>query len=222
MAMTRGLVHAARYDNEELGEWLLTHNADPNRTDDIKGGLCPLEVAVSQQCFKMTATLLEARADASIEVSKARGGGTLLHLAMQMDESEDLYSIISPTTGIVGMLLTARVDPNRQNAAGQTPLHLAAAFARHSGSLFVKRLVDAKASVSIEDRQGRRPIDCLSQRLDAAQTEQDGAHYDAQQRHAVAHGNKRKERSYVKRIRQLLSGADTSPRDTNKRPADDS
>eukprot|EP00466_Bigelowiella_natans_P000488 jgi/Bigna1/66410/fgenesh1_pg.1_\ len=235
MAMTRGLVHAARYDNEELGEWLLTHNADPNRTDDIKGGLCPLEVAVSQQCFKMTATLLEARADASIEVSKARGGGTLLHLAMQMDESEDLYSIISPTTRIVGMLLTARVDPNRQNAAGQTPLHLAAAFqsntccfvgpsafARHSGSLFVKRLVDAKASVSIEDRQGRRPIDCLGQRLDAAQTEQDGAHYDAQQRHVVAHGNKRKERSYVKRIRQLLSGADTSPRDTNKRPADDS
>jgi len=209
MAMTRALVHAARYDNEELGEWLLARNADPNRPDDVKGGLCPLEVAVSQQCSKMTATLLEARANASIEVSKARGGGSLLHLAMQIDEEEDLYSIISPSTGIVGMLLAAGVDPNRQNNAGETPLHLAAAIARNSGSLFVKRLLDAKASVSIEDRQGRKPIDCLGERLNATQTEQDGSDY-AQRR--ITRGNQRKVLS-MKRTRQILSDAADTMRD---------
>lgn len=114
-----------------------------------------LELVLEEEAFAMARRLLEAGADPNTEFS---GGGSLLN-AVVANKQEDS----------VGLLLEFKADTQvAATKSGMTALHIAA---RGGATAIVKRLLEAKADVSVENAVGKTPLQLAtdSQRVECVQ-----------------------------------------------------
>jgi len=79
-------------------------------------------------------------------------GETALHAAVGLRQAE-----------LVELLLSAGADPNAPDAAGRTPLHVAAM----TDAKFVRRLLEAGANANAADENGETPLHVAARRADA-------------------------------------------------------
>lgn len=112
-------------------------------------GIMPLHLAVGQNYLEAVKLLLEAGADASINV-KDPEGLTPLQEAIEHDQDYD----------IVESLLHFGASIDVRDSKGQTPLQVAVRY--HSDYDIVKLLLEAGASVDQEDLEGQTPLNLVS------------------------------------------------------------
>lgn len=128
-----------------LVELLLKNSANPQLPD--RSGLRPLHLAVAYGGDEIAARLLEAGADPKIA---AGGGATPTHLAALFGRI-DLLRLLAAKTENSQLSLA--------DAAGHTPLHLAA----WTGSAAtIIALLELGADETVPDKAGRRPEDWLA------------------------------------------------------------
>ena len=137
------LHHAARQRDGKTLTLLLKAGAPVNA--QAKNGDTALCVAVSEGYPSNVADLLAARADATLV---CRDGRTALH--------EATARAGEPRPSIVTVLLKAGARPDAVDAAGETPLFLAAG--RAQGLANVEVLLSASAKPDIAARNGRTAL----------------------------------------------------------------
>jgi cytohesin len=137
------LHHAARQRDGKTLALLLKAGAPVNA--QAKSGDTALCVAASEGYPSNVADLLAARADATL---MCRDGRTALH--------ETTGRAGEPRPSIATVLLKAGARPDAVDAAGETPLFLAAS--RAQGLANVEVLLSASAKPDIAARNGRAPL----------------------------------------------------------------
>ena len=134
-----GLSHAARTDEVETMEWLLSHGAKADAVQDY--GSTPLHSAASAGNVKASKLLLTHGANVN---ARQTDGATPLYLAVS-DKRRD----------VVELLLASGSPVNTPGQGGKTPLHEAAFIGDPE---IVKALLDAGAEVNAKDTWGKTPL----------------------------------------------------------------
>jgi len=141
---TTPLYHACNQGRYRIAELLIKQGADVNKGK--KGGWKPIHASAAKSNAKIMSLLLNTNVidvNASNEEIK---GHTALHL---------LVSHRSPDEKLIYKLIDAGAIVDKQNAAGQTPLHLAVYFHNLSS---VKVLVEKGAKIEIKNKKDRTPL----------------------------------------------------------------
>jgi ankyrin repeat protein len=124
-------------------QFLLENNADPNIPNNL--GESPLHQAANNSQYQISELLLQYNADPNLQQNE---GDTPLHHAAFMGDAK-----------MVEILLKSNADPNIPNfMLGRTPLH-SAIDSMHEET--IKLLLDYNADPTLQDRQGKTPIDLI-------------------------------------------------------------
>jgi ankyrin repeat protein len=148
------LAHGAK-PNAQLRTATLQKNHTPGE-GTLGNGATPLMRAAKGGDYRIMQVLLDAGADPTI---RQNSGATALMIAAGLGRGLGAFQKDVGTEDdmfrSVKLCLDRWVDPNVTNNAGQTALH----FAVRTGDAIVKLLADKGATLDVQDRQGRTPLD---------------------------------------------------------------
>ncbi|WP_319803449.1 ankyrin repeat domain-containing protein [Wolbachia endosymbiont (group B) of Aporia crataegi] len=138
------LHYAAKNNNSDLVDLLLTKGADINAKDN--SGNTPLHLATLNGKLQVVKKLLEKGADIN---AKDNSGNTPLHLATFM-------ATLNGELQVLEKLLDMGADINAKNNRGSTPLHIAA---EHGHLEVVEKLLDERAKIYAKNNDGLTPLE---------------------------------------------------------------
>jgi ankyrin repeat protein len=147
--------------NAKVVSLLIAHKADVNasgKTESSGGATTPLHIACAVTSYDVAKVLIECRADVNARCSL--DGATPMHVNacfnVNMDKSMgDGKYLIDQSQRIQTLLISSKANIDAQNAAGQTPLHVAI---RHGVTTMQCFLIRNGADLNIFDKEKRNAL----------------------------------------------------------------
>ncbi|EFA85252.1 hypothetical protein PPL_02252 [Heterostelium album PN500] len=140
---TTPLYHSCAFGSLELTKYLLEQKADPELSKP--GGWKPIHIACYNENDAITRHLVDESVDLNAGNNEIKGYAPI-HILISTEE---------PRLAIIELLLKKKIDINKKNVNGSTPLHLAV-FWNHFKVL--ELLLRYNASLEEKNNKGRTPL----------------------------------------------------------------